>query len=153
MKKETKNIHGLLLFFGIHEFFFCLDTKETKNQASIFLSQKSSDAFPYRDPSRSCSALDSGVTPFCQRWNPCRDFLVQKYKGDSKIGCCYCYFLFEDHFFFFIDYYRVNNLLEFVNLWFQRRQKIFMGYYCFLVFMNFSFVLIQKKQKIKTQSF
>jgi hypothetical protein len=57
-------------------FFFCLDTKETKNQASIFLSQKSSDGFPYRDPSRSCFTLDSGVTPCGQRSNPYRDFVV-----------------------------------------------------------------------------
>ena len=48
-------------------FFFCLDTKETKDQASIFLSQKSSDKFLYRDPSRSCFTLDSGAAPFCQR--------------------------------------------------------------------------------------
>jgi hypothetical protein len=68
----------LLLQFFIwrDNFFFCLDTKETKNQASIFLHQKSSDAFPYRDPSRSRSGLDLGATPFCQRRNPYRDFLV-----------------------------------------------------------------------------
>ena len=37
ISKETKNIHGLLLFFGIHEFFFCLDTKETKNIHGLLL--------------------------------------------------------------------------------------------------------------------
>jgi hypothetical protein len=33
-------------------------------------------------------------------------------------------FLFESNFFFCLDYSRVNNLLEFVNLWFQKKQKI-----------------------------
>ncbi|PZX92013.1 hypothetical protein DOS84_18135 [Flavobacterium aquariorum] len=34
------------------DFFFCLDTKETKDQALIFLHKKSSDGFLYRAPSR-----------------------------------------------------------------------------------------------------
>jgi hypothetical protein len=65
-------------------FFFCLDTKETKNQASIFLHQKSSNGFPYRDPSRSCCALNSGVTPCGQRSNPYRDFLDKNIRAVQK---------------------------------------------------------------------
>ena len=51
---------GYYCFLVFMNLFFCLDTKETKNQASIFLHQKSSDKFPYRNPSRSCFTLDSG---------------------------------------------------------------------------------------------
>jgi hypothetical protein len=74
----------LLVFNYKGHFFFCLDAKETKDQALIFIYQKSSDRFPYRDPSRSCFTLDSGVTPFGQRANPYRDFLVYKYKGGEE---------------------------------------------------------------------
>jgi hypothetical protein len=65
---------GLILFE--YHFFFCLDAKETKNQASIFLPQKSSKRFSYRDPSRSCFTLDSGVTPCGRRANPYCDFVA-----------------------------------------------------------------------------
>jgi hypothetical protein len=71
-------------FARVSESSICLDAKETKDQAWIVLSQKSSDVFFYRNPSRSCFTLDSGVTPFVHRLNPYRDFLGWNYKGGVK---------------------------------------------------------------------
>ncbi len=35
-----------------------------------------------------------------------------------------CFFVDQEFLFFCLDYSRVNNLLEFVNLWFQKKQTI-----------------------------
>jgi hypothetical protein len=78
--------------------------KKQKIKPRIFLHQKSSNGFisldsycywcsmnltsfgfSYRDPSRSCFTLDSGVTPFGQRANPYRDFRHKNIRAGEDV--------------------------------------------------------------------
>ncbi|PIF60631.1 hypothetical protein CLV00_0149 [Flavobacterium sp. 11] len=105
-------------------FSFVLIQKKQKINPEYFLSQKSSDVFSYPDPSRSCFTLDSRVTPFCQRLNSYRDFLVQKYKGNlkgynSKFIFAILFLLMMKNLYFFISlnfYYKLCLLCLFVSL-------------------------------------
>jgi hypothetical protein len=58
ISKETKNIHGLLLFFGLHEYFlFCLIKKETKKSSLKIKSLKTT--LKFRSAPRAVRPADS----------------------------------------------------------------------------------------------
>jgi hypothetical protein len=69
----------------------------------------SSFGLSYRDPSRSCFTLDSGVTPYGQRANPYRYFRRSNYKDDRRRFHEFIAVLFEEHFFFCLDTKETKN--------------------------------------------
>ncbi|PJJ09107.1 hypothetical protein CLU83_2432 [Flavobacterium sp. 1] len=65
---------------------FILMKKVTKKSSlNIFIEENHRTDFPYRDPSRSCFTLDSGVTLYGQRANPYRDFRRKNIRATKDV--------------------------------------------------------------------